>query len=327
MQLLSAVADPLQEWAASHIAPHAERLDRDPELLLGVWGQYVRAGWHELGSPRRPMRASELLPTLSQASGAFAYLAMQQWLANQSLQVADGDPWPRAGVAFGHLRYPDRPVPVMEDGKVYGRVPWMVGAGAFDYILLGFRYLDGNEGLAWIEAYDRPEFKIGTPMDLVACASTRTAMAECQGLEIPEEGITKIGPLGSYGKREAQSISPLVSVLLGNIAASAAILDESPRRAPRTLRLLQELTVRVERASEQGSPEEFRQLRVEVGAWATKASLLAAMVSGTYAVQEGRAPQRLYREALLFNLVSQDEAAVHAMGEHLLPSPRPNDPS
>lgn len=321
MQLeLPVAAHPFLDWAASELAATPDVLDRDPAELRKCFRQLAQAGWHELGSPRKHADAFQVLSGLVARSGALALLMSQQWQANQSLTVPEGEPWPKAGIAYGHLQHTDKHAPIWEDGKVYGRVPWMVGSGFFDYVLLGFRDMQGREMLAWVEAHDRPEFRHSSPLALASCQSVQAVWVDCEGLEISEDEITRIGPLGTFANREARQVIQQVPLLLGVAEYAAEILDKRPSRAPRAQRTVRDLRHRAERCRESGTPEEARKLRAEIGARAASMSLLCTMASGGYALQADRDPQRLYREALLFNLIGEDEAIVHAMADHLFPA-------
>lgn len=311
---------PLLEWMPSGVSATAEELDRNATSLRRSYQALAQAGWTELGGPRRPGDGFRYLPELVARSGALALLLSRQWLANQSLVIPDGEPWPKAGIAYGHLRHTDHPAPLYEDGKVFGRVPWMVGSGVFDYVLLGFRDLEGNEMLAWVEAHDRPAFRHSESLQTVACRSAGIVWVDCQDLEVPEEAITRIGPLGTLAKKEAREVIRQVPLLLGVAEAAATILDKRPDKAPRAMKTVRDLRRRAERCLQGGSPEDARQLRAEAGAWAANLSLLCTMASGGYALLTDRDPQRLYREALLFNLLDEEERIVHAMADYLFRS-------
>jgi hypothetical protein len=161
-EYLSALAD-----FAEGLREKAERLDSDGDAMAESYAQFCRAGLHIGAGARMPLTGQEFceaLAILGEASGAFGFVALQQFVANPSLHDHTADSgWLRAGVAFGHLRNPDGPAPVWKNGRVNGLIPWMTGAGVFEKVVLGVRDAEGQEMLALADAQDCPAFRHSAP--------------------------------------------------------------------------------------------------------------------------------------------------------------------
>ncbi len=136
--------DALAAFARDLLCADAEAMDTNGDRLAACYETFQARGLNTGWSPRQPLAPRafcEALATLSRASGAFAFVALQQIVANGMAgdHFPQADPWPKLGVAFGHLRNPDGPAPVLTNGRASGPVAWLTGAGVFDKIVLGLR--------------------------------------------------------------------------------------------------------------------------------------------------------------------------------------------
>ncbi len=124
----------LRQFMAT-LEPIAAELDEDADRLAASYADFQAAGLNAFGSARMPLDAAGMiraLAALAETSGAFAFLALQQFVANLSYPDNGETVWPRLGVAFGHLRNLNAPAPLWKEGRVNGPVPWLTGAGLFD---------------------------------------------------------------------------------------------------------------------------------------------------------------------------------------------------
>ena len=172
-------------FAHRDLNPDAEAMDTDSRLIEARYETFQTLGLNVGWAPQQPLSPREfceVLATLSRRSGAFAFVALQQIVANGSLGALAGRIdtagamalWPRIGVAFGHLRNPDGPAPVLVNGRASGPVPWLTGAGVFDKIVLGLRTPAGDEVLALVDGHHRTALRHSEPLPLAACSGTRT---------------------------------------------------------------------------------------------------------------------------------------------------------
>jgi hypothetical protein len=304
---------------ADTLCPDAERLDLDADLLHARYLDFQRSGLHEFGGARQPLEmreAMDCLSILAEASGAFAFLALQQWVANMGYPDPVGQPWPRLGVAFGHLRNSAAPSPVWENGVANGIVPWMTGAGTFEEILLGVRMADLREAYAWVDGRDREELCYSEPMNLVSCTATRTVRIEVKSLRLEESCFTRVEEPGTLARNDAMGVLFQTPLMIGNLKASLRLIESSTvMDAPLRIRCFDTVSHLIDEVYDSldtGTPvERGPDLRARIGDMTSRLSRLAVMACGGKALALGHPAQRVYREALLFSLMAQTERIVN----------------
>jgi hypothetical protein len=317
--------DRIRTFAAT-LRPEAERLDHDADLLAARYLDFQAAGLNAFGSGRLPLESREALKclaALSEESGAFAFLALQQWVANMSRPDDGQDTWPRLGVAFGHLRNLTYLSPIWKAGRVTGRVPWLTGAGTFEKLLLGVRLEDGREAYAWVDGEDRERFRYSPPLPLVACSGTQTVTVQITDLSLPEERFVRMEPPGSLAAGDAKSVIYQTPLMIGNLRASLRHIEGA---APVDPALRQQCSKKVDRLIEEiftalddGTQEEKGPfLRARAGDFTVRMARLAVMASGGKALSLEHPAQRVYREALLFSLMAQTQEIVNQAFEEVL---------
>jgi hypothetical protein len=301
------------------LRPEAEQLDTDADLLAAKFDLFQALGLNAFGSTRMPLsgvESFESLAALSEVSGAFAFLALQQWVANPGFPDPGTKLWPKLGVAFGHLRNLNGPAPQWKDGFVTGPVPWMTGAGMVEQVRLGVRLPDGAEAYAWLEADDRATFRHQPPMPLIACSSTRTVRVEICHLPLGEADFASRAARGTLGRQDAESILFQTPLFLGNLRAALALILPNPRiEATRKQRCATEVNRLIETiytALSEGTHQETGgRLRAQAGDLAVRLGRLAAMACGGQSLLTSHPAQRIYRESLLFSLMAQTDAIVN----------------
>jgi hypothetical protein len=319
--------DRLRDFAAA-MRDDADRLDSDGTLLGEWYGRFVGTNLHTGWSPRQPLSGREFceaLAILAETSGAFGFVALQQFVANANLagKVSDRDSWPIAGVAFGHLRNPSGPAPRWDGHSVDGMVPWMTGAGLFPQVVLGMRGPGNEEIYALADATDRDSFRHSAPMDLIAGSGMRTVSVRLSGMPMTADTVLKTEPPGTMQRNDVQGVLYQTPLMVGCVRASRALIRVSPRvgsaeRArceAETERLLQ----RVYTAFEGCTPEEGQQLRAELGDLSVRLGRLAVMASGGVGILRSHHAQRLYREALLYSVMAQTDAIVNQAFQEVFP--------
>ncbi|MDX1933609.1 MAG: hypothetical protein SFU56_13500 [Capsulimonadales bacterium] len=302
---------------AERLRPDAARLDTEDGLVREWFDAFRNEGFHELGGSRAPLSGeefAEVLATLGAVSGAFAFVALQQIVANMHLAVPEEPSWPVVGVAFGHLRNVAGPAPVWDGATVSGFVPWLTGANLFPEVILGMRTLDGDEVFARVDARDRPAFRHSEPMPLIACAGTRTVTVRVDGLSVSPSQVLRSQPNGTMAEGDAQSVlyqTPLMvgcaRACLSLIAASGRLGDEEKSRYRKTVKARLES---VREAFSGSDALQGRRLRARLGDLTVRLARLAVMASGGSALITGHPAERLYREALLYSLMAQTPEIV-----------------
>ncbi len=289
----------LNTFISEVLTPGAAELDTDFARLKAAWSELVRRGLHRFEG----QGLFEGAGALAEFSGAFAFLALQQQIA--------GSPESPAGVAFGHLRNPSGPAPLWKNGKVSGEVPWLTGAGIFGRVLLGFRLEGGSEVRAWVDATDRPEFRHSEPMKLIALSSTRTVRVSVSELLVSESAFISREPPGSMAQGDARGALGQVPLLLGNCRASVRLIERAGRGdAPKAVSALAKLEEDVKAARASGDALEGRCLRARAGELSVRLARLACLSCGGSSLLSGHPAERVYREALVFNLMAQTDQIV-----------------
>lgn len=319
--------DNLREFTLA-LEAKAERLDTEEAVLAAWYARFVAAELHLGWSPRRPLSGREFceaLAILAESSGAFAFVALQQFVANAYLadrmpQQAD---WPCVGVAFGHLRNPHGPYPRWEGDGARGLVPWMTGAGLFPRTILGMRGPDEQEVYALVDATDRTVFRHSAPLALIACSGTRTLSVHVNGLPIAEDAILKQEPPGALERNDSQSVLYQTPLMVGCVRACRKLIRRLSRvgafEQAQCETATEELLQRVYAAFEGCTPETGRQLRAELGDFCVRLARLAVMASGGAGLVRGHPAQRLYREALLYSLMAQTDPIVSQAFREVFP--------
>ncbi len=216
---------------ANTLRPDTEAIDSRFDYLASQFLHFQSRGLHCLGGSRFPLPGHQFcdsLATLSAVSGAFAFLALQQIVANFSLNVPDNSTWPLCGVAFGHLRNLDGSSPVWDGKTVTGRVPWLTGAGIFPQVILGVRTTSGEEVLALADAIHRPDFFHSEPMQLVACTGTNTVSVRIEGMPLSDDRVLAVRPPGSQQDGDASGVLYQTPLMVGSIRAALLLIQDSP---------------------------------------------------------------------------------------------------
>lgn len=282
-----------------------EAVDHSPDALRTAFELFQTSGGVTHFREASALENFHMLAAAARASGAFAFLVLQQFVAS---------PWaepggPKVGVAFGHLRRVHPQALVAVDGRIEGNVPWMTGATFFDQVILG--YVDGSEEVrARVPAASREGFRHSAPMELLAMSATQTVSVEVQ-LEVPAEILCR-DSVGSMAERDQFSLVWQTPLMVGSMLAS---LDElQGRRA--VVAKAEELIARLEQAV--GWPPDFEEglrLRSEAGEACVLLARLAMLERGAGSLHKGHPAGRRLREAMLYNLMARTPEIVDAAME------------
>lgn len=303
---------------AEALQSDAARLDGDVRLNRAAAQTFQAEGLNEFGGTRRPLPnqdSFESLASLAEFSGAFAFLALQQWVANLSYVDSGKGPWPRLTVAFGHLRNPKSPAPVWKDGFATGAVPWMTGAGIVEKALLGVRDEEGGERYAWVSARSLPRFRIRRRTGLIACDGASNAEAFLSEYPLPESKFFRVSPRGTLARGDRQATIWHTPLMAGCSRAALRLIEESPRVDGELVRSVRESYEKLEHEILLGvrdgvNASQGLALRSRASAAAVRLASLACLAHGGAALTPGHPAGRLYREAMVYRLMAQTDAIV-----------------
>jgi len=318
-----AVANPLVERIRKFggaLLADAAQLDGEPRLGRSAALAFQREGLNEFGGERQPLESLdsfECLASLAEFSGSFAFLALQQWVANMSFLDPGKGTWPRLTVAFGHLRNPKSPSPTWKDGRATGRIPWMTGAGIVEKALVGVRDEAGGERYAWVSARSRPGFVVRKRPGLLACNGAANAEVLLEEFPIGESEFFRISPRGALARGDAQATIWHTPLMIGCARASMRLIEESPRVRGEPVRLLRDRFEKLESELLAGirggvSASKGLALRTRTSAGAIRLASLACLAHGGVALTPGHPAGRLYREAMVYRLMAQTDAIVES---------------
>ena len=315
----AAYAMSLNEFA-NDLRPHAEELDSEWEVCQKWYREFIHRKLHLGGSVFRPFSGKDFcdhLATLSEVSGAFGFLALQQVVANGRLgeRIRNFDELPAIGVAYGHLRNPAGMTPRSINGLVGGAIPWFTGSGIFEYAILGFRDERNLEITALVKSENRPEFQHHEAMSLIACNGINTVQVQVGKLKVVQNEYISVNNAGHMKSGDAASVYYHTPLMVGNMRASQrAIMD--CERVPGELRKRSQsqteyLLSRISSAFINGiEPNLGCKLRAETADYSVRLARLCALAQGGASINDSHPAQRRYREALLFNLMAQTDEIV-----------------
>ena len=311
--------DRLRTFARS-LQGDSDLLDTDINTMGRRYRQFVAESLHMGWTAHQPLSGRdfcEALAILAEHSGAFAFITLQQFVANANLSVRAPalDPWPCVGVAFGHLRNPRGPAPQWDGQRANGLVPWMTGAGLFQQVILGMRGNDGQEVYALVDATNRAAFRHGAPMDLIACTASCTLSVQIVDLRVDENTVLKTEAAGTFQQNDTNGVLYQTPLMVGCVRACRDLIRLSPRvgvsERDRSESATERILHRVYTAFAGCTAEEGQQLRAELGDFAVRLARLSVMASGGVGLVRSHPAQRLYREALLYTVMAQTDPIIN----------------
>jgi hypothetical protein len=310
---------------AEQMRPDAARLDHDSDCAEMWFNRLQQEGLNKGASSHLPLSSMEFCEALAifgRVSGTFGFLFLQQLVANPHLQAEEAGLWQKVGIAYGHLRRIGGVCPVWSNGVVSGFVPWFSGAGVFEKVVLGMRDTEGQELFAIVSAEDRTEFSHSTPLDLFACSGTRTVTINIQNMPLPQEAVHITRPKGSQAEGDAKGVLFHTPLLVGCVEALWEQIAPCTHLSPHTLTNLQarkeNLLGRIREGFTTGDFTQGNHLRAEIGDFAVRLGRLAMMARGGSTLLATHPAQRLFREAMIYNLMAQTDTIVQEAFDQVL---------
>jgi hypothetical protein len=251
-----------QAFAAEYLVDR-RRLDADPQLLQTIFAAYVNEGLHR-SFGGNPAEAFELLASLAERSGAFAFTVFQMFAAFH----LRSDPDEPLGIAMGHLGNRENNAVSCVNGVANGFVPWITGTELFPAVALGIVRSDGMEMVVRLETRERSSFLWGKALPLAALNSTLTRSVEILDQVITIDDIRSVRPAGEFLSTQRRSILWHSPLFVGIAAAAVQHLIHNDRVPAEYRRRAQTLAVdhrcRVKAAIEEGaSASQAQRLRSE----------------------------------------------------------------
>jgi hypothetical protein len=296
---MSALLDLTARAFAERFLTDREALEFEPAALRQAFEAWQRSRLADVGAPgAEDIDPFAVLEEFAAASGAFGFLALQQWVANGFGDLPRG----ARGVGIGHLRYPSQQAPRETADGIVGSVPWVTGKDYYPELILGYLDRDGQEAYAVVRS-DDPAWEWHPPMDLAAARSTLTGKATLHGLRAFR--FLRRDPPGTKARGDEAGAVWQTPLMLGNLRRSVEQL-----RSEAWSDLYNDVRRRIDRARTGGSEEDPTALRNDVGDLAVRAARAAAVAAEGNSLLV-RSPENIvYQEALLFNLMARNRLIV-----------------
>jgi alkylation response protein AidB-like acyl-CoA dehydrogenase len=211
-----------------------------------------------------------------------------------------------------------------------GTIPWVTGASAADYLVIGAVLDDGRQALAVLPR-GTAGVSVGPPLDLMALRGSVTAEVRCDGVRLgrrwllaePAERV--LSARGSAGGLETSCLAlGLTGAAVSYLQHEAGARPELRANADRLEQARQGLRRQMhELAQGGGTPEQATGLRARANALVLHATQAALTASKGTGFLHGHPAQRWARQALFFLVWSCPRPAAEATLALLAPAAGP----
>lgn len=302
----------------------AGRLPREVLQELGQLGLYRLALDTELGgTAASPPELWDISEALAGACGTTNFVQAQHqgaigFVLRSSNQPLVAAVLPRllsgerlCGVAFAHLRRPDSPVHVRQDGEhlVFdGEAPWFTGWGVFEDVVLAGRQADGVDVYALV-ALDTPGIGGGEPVALSAINASSTVSLALENVRVPATQKLIQQTRAEMAQRDFRSQLGYAALPLGLAREACRVIEQQRPGEPSAahfLRCADQLRSRA--LSWSGDEDAALQIRTEANLLAHRAAQAAVITVGGRANQLRHPACRLVREASFYFLTQLNES-------------------
>ena len=327
------------------IAPRAQEMDQDPEVLRWALNEMAAKG---LLAMRRPAEFGGpyldeisfrcFQESVARTSGSLSFLQTQHQSAvsliaggdNEALKkdilpfMADGRRL--VGIGFSQLRRPGPPIMRAErvDGGyvLNGHVPWVTGWSFYPEFLVAAALEDGSALFAVVPLVEESGIHISAPMKLAAMQSAMTVTVDFTDFFVPHSLVSGIKPPGWIQTSDLINVALQRHFALGCAQAALDVLQAAgvKRNLPFVLDahalLVKELEACRDSVSSEPTDEAPTEARLNARAWAielcARCAHAAVAASSGAANSLGHPAQRIYREALVYTVSAQTTPIMEA---------------
>ena len=344
-----AVVEAAEQFLRDEVAPKAQEIDRDPEILRWALRGLCERNLMALRRPAAyggPEIGEEAFRHFQEAcarySGTLSFLQTQHQSAGSMIAKSEnaalkdeylpkmGNGEKLVGIGFSQLRRGGPPImrAIESDGGylLNGHVPWVTGAGFYPEFLLGATLPDGRALFVIAPlASDSSRFKVSAPMRLAAMEAANTVSVDFDDYFVPSEKVCFIRESGWIKNNDQINIALQGHFALGCAQAGLDILQAASEKKGIAFglvaleKLAEELAACREqtRAAQEGvALEEATEERLKVRAWAIDLAVRcahAAVAASSGAANSVDHPaQRVYREALVYTVSAQTSLIMEA---------------
>lgn len=343
-----AVLKTAEQFLREEVAPKAQEIDRDPEMvrwaLKGLCERNLMGlripqayGGPEIGEEAfrhfqeacaRYSGTLSFLQTQHQSAGSMISKSGNEALKNEYLpKMGNGEKL--VGIGFSQLRRGGPPIMRATEAEggyvVEGHVPWVTGFDFYPEFLLGATLADGRAVFAVVPLVSGDGIRISEPMKLTAMEAANTVTVDFDSYFVPHEKVCFIREAGWIKNNDQINIALQGHFALGCAQAGLDIvlaaaekknLDFARSTHATLAKELAECREQTRLAQQGVALEETTEERLKVRAWAIDLAVRCAHAG--VAVSSGAAnsihhpAQRVYREALVYTVSAQTAQIMEA---------------
>ncbi len=354
-RLLDGVRD-LAEGPIARSANAADQADQPPAANIallaegGLLGMTVPTEYGGLGAPAEVVRAYQEM--LSAACGLTTFVQGQHLSACSLILGSENDDLKRemlpqmasgslmSGVAFSHLRRQGAPAVRAEplacgDFLVTGVAPWFTGWPITQHVVLGATLPDGRLLYAAIPVVESATLHVSEPMKLAAMNASGTVTLHFSEHRIAAGAVMKTISQDQMADNDANAVLNVTPQPLGLITACIRLLQQlgSDRGSADVCDLAdcllaeqQAVRSAVDRWRGRSTEPEYIEKALAVRAACLELAVRSAhgvvAASGGLANSREHSAQRLFREAMFYNLTAQTRAVQSATLQRLVATSR-----
>jgi alkylation response protein AidB-like acyl-CoA dehydrogenase len=352
-----AILETAENFLREEVAPKAQQIDRDGELLRwslqGLCERNLMALRRpaEFGGPdiseeafrhfqetcARYSGTLSFLQTQHQSAGSMIAKSANEALKNEYLpKMGNGEKL--VGIGFSQLRRGGPPIMRATEAAggylVEGHVPWVTGYDFYPEFLLGATLPNGRAVFAVVPLRDAEGIKVSIPMRLAAMEAANTVTVDFTDHFVPAEKVCFIKEAGWIKNNDQINIALQGHFALGCAQAGLDILRAAAEKKNLDFALSSHAALAKElatcreetRMAQKGvAIEEATVDRLRVRAWAIDLAVRcahAAVTASSGAANSVDHPaQRVYREALVYTVSAQTTPIMEATLRRLVRKP------
>lgn len=347
------VLEVAEKLLREEIAPRAQEIDQDPEVLRWALGRLTDL---ELMALRRPAAYGgpeidefsfrSFQEAVARTSGSLSFLQTQHQSAvsliakghNEALKeaylpkMANGEKL--VGIGFSQLRRPGPPIMHAREAEggfvLDGHVPWVTGWTFYPEFLIAASLEDGRALFAVVPFQAGAGIHVSEPMRLAAMESARTVTMDFTEYFVPASQVSAIQPARWIQNNDMISVALQRHFALGCAQAGLDILKSAgeKRGLPFILdshrALSQELEACRDAVASESTEDAPTADRLTARAWAIELAVRCAHAAITASSGAANAlshpAQRIYREALVYTVSAQTTPIMEATLARLIRS-------
>lgn len=337
-----------EEFLKTEVAPHANDIDNDPNVLRKALDGLCDRGLMALRRPieyggpawsEHEFRAFQ--ESVARTSGSLAFLQTQHQSAVSMISKSDNsslkaellpkchDGTRLIGIGFSQLRRAGPPILTASQCSggylLTGHAPWVTGYGFYPEFLVGAALADGRSLFAIVPFSEQIGIRVGEVMQLAVMESPQTVTIDFDNWKVSDDQVVFIKPPNWIHDNDLINITVQGFFAIGCARAGTDILLRSAekKQIDWMLEAHRKLTHEIDAcraamtAAQDASNEDVTtDEKLRMRAWAIDLAVRSAhagiAATGGAANSIHHDAQRVYREALVYTVSAQTTAIMRA---------------